>query len=72
MKQIRSEKRRFHSKNTKFPILESNQECFLPYMLIFTFDTFLPTRLLGTARLLYFVEFAFLRDYLALNVYSEH
>ena len=41
-------------------------------MLIITFNTFLPARLLGTTRLLNFANFAFLHVYLALHVYLEH
>ena len=69
---ITQEKRRFHSRTTKFPILESYQEFFLSYMLITTFNTLLPARLLGTTRLLSFAKFAFLHVYLALHVYLEH
>ena len=58
--------------NKIFFFLNMNQYFFLSYMLIVTFDNFLPTRLLRTTCLLIVAKFFLRHGYLALHVYLEH
>ena len=72
IKQIVLENKNFFLKNIKISNSKYESVFFLSYMLLVTFDNFLPTRLFSTTCLLIFAKFSLLHGYLALHVYLEH